>query len=123
MSAAQIKKLHALKREIGLDGPTYRKILKDLTGYESSTALSTDQLSKVIEYLNGKKTVLKSQISSAEVRNQIHEQLKAMDKGIEYAKGIFARISSRKWAEASLYQLQQVLKALQEQAKREGVMP
>ena len=63
MSAAQIKKLHALKREIGLDDETYRKILRDLTGYESSTALSKDQLSKVIEYLIAKQGELKADMT------------------------------------------------------------
>jgi phage gp16-like protein len=125
MSHAQNNAIFGLQKKLAMDKETLYRIVKDLTGQESIRALSTDQKSEVIEYLKAKKgdAPLKPSHLKADTLNEIHDLLKKMDKPIDYAKGIFSRMSSRRWAEASPFQLQETLKALQQQAQREGVAP
>ena len=46
-----IKLVHVARRELGLDEPAYRAILLAQGGKESLAALSTGQMSRVLEYL------------------------------------------------------------------------
>ena len=46
-----IKLVHVARRELGLDEPAYRAILLTQGGKESLAALSTGQMSRVLEYL------------------------------------------------------------------------
>lgn len=108
-------KIQILKKQIGLDDETYREILRNLTGYESSTALSKDQLSKVIDHLTTKTGELTQTVSKNELLSKIEQLLKAQNKHLNYAREILSRITSRNLAQASIFQLQQVVKALESQ--------
>jgi phage gp16-like protein len=115
MSNAMKSKIHAMKKQIGLDDETYREILRNLTGYETSAALSKDQLAKVIDYLTTKTGELTQNASKNELLSQIDTLLKAQKKHRNYAVEILSRITRRNFAQASVFQLQQVVKALETQ--------
>ena len=48
---AIVAKVHVAKKELGLDEETYRALLKDVTGQESTKELTMPQLESVIERL------------------------------------------------------------------------
>jgi len=50
----QIKAIHSLKNAIGMDDETYRAMLKDFGGVESSTAITSRQADALIEEMKTK---------------------------------------------------------------------
>lgn len=113
-------KVHVLKAKMTLDQETYRALLKNLTGQESSKDLTKELLVKVIEYMS-------AQIAQDTPENknslieQIYQLTQAQGKHRNYASAIAGKIGNKKLIQCSAYQLQQVLDAIKAQAEREVV--
>lgn len=59
-TATQLKKIHALRREVGLDEDSYRDLLQAVTGERSAKAIDVGAAARVIDRLQGLSSNLRS---------------------------------------------------------------
>jgi phage gp16-like protein len=61
----QLKKIHALRREAGLDDDSYRDLLQAVTGERSAKAIDVGAAARVIDRLQGLSSSLRSGVEGA----------------------------------------------------------
>ena len=123
----EIAAIHAAKRDLGMDEETYRAMLRQLTGFESSAALDAVKRRKVLDHLKAKGWKgSKRRAAPAKDKAPMISKIRALlinhpdgAKPDAYADGIAKRMFSverLEWCDAE--QLYKIIQALEVDKRR-----
>ena len=123
-TAGLIKAIHAGKRSLGMDNETYRAMLINLTGRESCSGMTADELKKVLAHL--RQVGFAPKPPSPQERKiralwlLLHEAGQVKDASFKAIRGYIRRML-RHDSPAASNELAQVIETLKAWCRRTGV--